>query len=50
VQWNALTVEQYPVHALITQAFARLPVKTYRDCLMTQGSVVLRNDLARQLP
>lgn len=50
VQWQALDFEQYPVHATVTQALHQLPIKGYRDCLMTEGSIVLRNDLARQLP
>ena len=56
IHWEALGPEQYyqwPVpgrpHYPITQALSQLPIKAYRECLMTQGSMVLRNDLSRQL-
>jgi acetoacetate decarboxylase len=49
-QWEAPTPEQHPTQAHIIQALSQLPIKAYRDCMMTHGSVVLRNDLARQLP
>lgn len=48
IRWEALGPEQYQYYP-ITQALSQLPIKAYRDCLMTQGSIVLRNDLARQL-
>jgi acetoacetate decarboxylase len=48
IHWEALGPEQYQYYP-ITQALSQLPVKSYRDCLMTQGSIVLRNDLAKQL-
>jgi hypothetical protein len=48
IHWEALGPEQYHNYH-ITQAISQLPIKSYRDCLMTQGSIVLRNDRARQL-
>jgi len=50
VHWEAPTPEQHPTQAHIIQALSRLPIKAYRDCLMTEGGVVLRNDIARPLP
>jgi hypothetical protein len=50
IHWEALGPEQYAGYAPITQALSRLPIKAYRDCMMTQGSLVLRNDLSRRLP
>ena len=50
VHWEAPTPEQHPTQAHIIQALSQLPIKAYRDCLLTHGSVILRNDLARQLP
>ncbi len=49
IRWEALGPEQYYQHYPITQALSQLPIKSYRDCLMTQGSSVLRNDLSRPL-
>jgi acetoacetate decarboxylase len=48
IRWEDLGPEQYPYYP-ITQAFSRLPIKSYRDSVMTQGTIALRNDLARQL-
>ena len=50
VRWQAPTPEQHPTQFHIIQALSDLPIKAYRDCLMTHGSVVLRNDIARALP
>ena len=50
VRWEAPTAEQHPNQAHIIQALSQLPIKSYRDCLMTHGGVVLRNDIARALP
>ncbi len=50
VHWEAPTPEQHPTQAHIIQALSQLPIKAYRDCMMTHGGAVLRNDLARQLP
>jgi acetoacetate decarboxylase len=50
VQWTALGPEQYPLHHVVTQALSQLPIISYRECLMSRGSLILRNDLARQLP
>jgi len=50
VQWEAPTAEQNSTQAHIIQALSQLPIKSYRECVMTLGSAVLRNDLARQLP
>ncbi len=50
VHWNGLGFEQNAGYSPITQALSRLPNKGYRRCMMTQGSMVLRNDLSRQLP
>ncbi len=48
IHWEALGPEQYQYYP-ITRALSQLPVKAYRDCQMTMGSTVLRNDLAREL-
>jgi hypothetical protein len=48
IHWEALGPEQYQYYP-ITQALSQLPIESYSDCLMTQGSIVLRNDLAKQL-
>jgi hypothetical protein len=50
VKWNPLTFEQNPMQSHIIQALSGLPVKEYRECLMTRGENVLRSDIARQLP
>ncbi len=50
VQWEAPILEEYPTQARIIQALSQLPIQAYRDGIMAQGSVVARNDLARQLP
>ncbi|MEJ2589618.1 MAG: acetoacetate decarboxylase, partial [Deltaproteobacteria bacterium] len=50
VQWEAPTPERHPTQAHIIRALSQLPVKGYHECLMAQGSMVLRNDLARPLP
>ena len=50
VHWQALTVEQNATQAHIIFALSQLPIKVYRECWMTRGSNVLRNDIARQLP
>jgi hypothetical protein len=50
IHWEALGPEQYGGYAPITEALSRLPIKAYRECMMTQGSLVLRNDLSMQLP
>jgi hypothetical protein len=48
IHWEALSPEQYQYYP-ITRALGQLPIKSYHNCLMTQGSLVLRNDLARHL-
>lgn len=48
--WKELTFEQNPTQAHIISALSRLPIISYRECWLTKGSNVLRNDLARQLP
>jgi acetoacetate decarboxylase len=50
VQWEAPLPEQHPTQAYIIRALSQLPIQAYRDCWTAQGSQVLRNDLARQLP
>ncbi len=50
VRWQALTPEQHPTQAHIIRALSQLPIRAYRDCAMTLGSLILRNDTARQLP
>jgi hypothetical protein len=47
IHWEA-GPEQY-LYYPITRALSQLPIKSYRKCLMTQGRLVLRNDLARRL-
>lgn len=49
IHWEALGPEQYYLYYPITQALSQLPIQAYRECLMSQGSIVLRNDLSRQL-
>jgi len=48
IHWEAPDQEQYQYYQ-VTQALSQLPIKAYSECQMTQGSVVLRGDLARQL-
>ncbi len=50
VQWGPPLPEQHPTQAHIIEALSQLPIQAYRDGIMAQGSVVMRNDLARQLP
>lgn len=50
VRWEVLTPEQHPKQAHIINALSQLPIRSYQECMMTQGSQVLRNDIARQLP
>jgi len=47
IHWEA-GPEQYLYYPM-TRALSQLPIKSYRNCLMTQGRLVLRNDLARRL-
>jgi acetoacetate decarboxylase len=50
VHWQALMVEQNATQAHIIFALSQLPIRAYRECWMTRGSNILRNDIARQLP
>ncbi len=50
VQWEALLPEEHPIQARMIEALSQLPIRAYRDCLTAQGSLVIRNDLARPLP
>ena len=49
ILWHPLTWEQHPSQAHIIQALYDLPIKEYRDCVMTRGSHVLRTDAAEAL-
>ena len=50
INWKELTFEQAPTQWHIIGALKRLPIISCRDCSITKGSNVLRNDQARQLP
>jgi hypothetical protein len=49
VCWEAVTAERHPAQAHIIWALSQLPIKGYRECVMTVQSQVLRIDIARQL-
>ncbi len=49
IHWEALGPEQYHQYYPITQALSQFPIKGYGECMMTHGSLVLRNDLSRHL-
>jgi hypothetical protein len=50
VQWDVPLPEQHPTQARVIGALSQLPIQAYGDCLITHGSQVLRDDIARQLP
>jgi hypothetical protein len=50
VHWEAPLPEECPPQARIIEALSQLPIQAYRNCWTAQGSLVMRNDLARQLP